>query len=275
MKQKYPPPTQERLLELSQKVVNAFFTYQTEDIAPLLDEQFFWIGGMSHQWSEGPEAFLRMKASEQHIQTLPDISEEYFTLLPGDEKTRIVCGRFVASVRLDTNFLCRFFIRVTMVWRKSGNDFKLLHLHSSNARDSLSSFESPQGTSSMCQYIREVYAKTAHSRQKSENSDSNQICLKDESGHFHYLNISEILYLKASNQWCYVVTVFGRFLTFGSLSGFEKQLPEFIRIHRSYLVNSQAVEQLRFHKVILLNQEELPVSKGRYTEVKALLHASS
>ena len=108
---------------------------------------------MSHQWSEGPEAFLRMKASEQHIQTLPDISEEYFTLLPGDEKTRIVCGRFVASVRLDTNFLCRFFIRVTMVWRKSGNDFKLLHLHNSNARDSLSSFESPQGTSSMCQYI--------------------------------------------------------------------------------------------------------------------------
>src|SRR5699024_3223823 len=96
MKQKYPPPTQERLLELSQKVVNAFFTYQTEDIAPLLDEQFFWIGGMSYQWSEGPEAFLRMKASEQHIQTLPDISEEYFTLLPGDEKTRIVCGRFVA-----------------------------------------------------------------------------------------------------------------------------------------------------------------------------------
>ena len=48
MEQKYH--TQERLLELSQKVVNAFFTYQTEDIAPLLDEQFFWIGGMSHQW---------------------------------------------------------------------------------------------------------------------------------------------------------------------------------------------------------------------------------
>ena len=61
-----------------------------------------------------------------------------------------------------------------------------------------------------------------------------RLSLRDEAGHLHYLTSSEILYVKASNQWCHIVTAFDQFLSFGSLTSFEEKLPGFLRIHRSY-----------------------------------------
>ena len=80
--------------------------------------------------------------------------------------------------------------------------------------------------------------------------------------------------MKASNQWCHIVTAFDQFLSFGSLTSFEEKLPGFLRIHRSYLVNNQAIEKLRFNRVYLWNHEELPVSKKRYQEIKKVFKPS-
>ena len=45
-------------------------------------------------------------------------------------------------------------------------------------------------------------------------------------------------------------------------------------LNRSYLVNSQAIEKLRFNRVYLWNHEELPVSKKRYQEIKKVFKPS-
>ena len=177
----------------------------------------------------------------------------------------MVCGHFLTTLHPGGKPL-RFFIRVTLVWRRRGEQFSLLHLHSSHTEDTGFPLNLPEENGSFCQYVRSRF----YEEDRGEKDSDSSICLKDESGRLHYLNPSEILYLKASNQWCHVVTVFERFLTFGSLTGFEKLLPDFLRIHRSYLVNRRALEKLRYNKAVLLNQETLPVSKRRYCQIKKL-----
>ena len=256
---------QEKLLELSHQVVKAFYTKKTAELAPLLDEEFLWIGGLSFQWTESPETFLRFKAAEPPSQAAVQISGESYTLRAAGEDSWVVCGHFLTTLHPGGKPL-RFFIRVTLVWRRRGEQFSLLHLHSSHTEDTGFPLNLPEENGSFCQYVRSRF----YEEDRGEKDSDSSICLKDESGRLHYLNPSEILYLKASNQWCHVVTVFERFLTFGSLTGFEKLLPDVLRIHRSYLVNRRALEKLRYNKAVLLNQETLPVSKRRYCQIKKL-----
>ena len=242
---------QNTVLDLSHKVVKSFYSRRTETILPLLDEQFLWIGSLSFQWTEGAAAFGQLKRG----------------------KSWVVCGRFTVSLRVDADVICRLLIRVTLVWSQKGERFSLLHLHSSCAKDYPPAGNSSQETRSFCQYLHENLHENAASRDMTPET-SIRLSLRDEAGHLHYLTSSEILYVKASNQWCHIVTAFDQFLSFGSLTSFEEKLPGFLRIHRSYLVNSQAIEKLRFNRVYLWNHEELPVSKKRYQEIKKVFKPS-
>ena len=264
---------QNTVLDLSHKVVKSFYSRRTETILPLLDEQFLWIGSRSFQWTEGAAAFGQLKRGEGESTSVPDIGNEYYNILSSDGKSWVVCGRFTVSLRVDADVICRLLIRVTLVWSQKGERFSLLHLHSSCAKDYPPTGNSSQETRSFCQYLHENLHENAVSRDMTPET-SIRLSLRDEAGHLHYLTSSEILYVKASNQWCHIVTAFDQFLSFGSLTSFEEKLPGFLRIHRSYLVNSQAIEKLRFNRVYLWNHEELPVSKKRYQEIKKVFKPS-
>ena len=252
---------QEKLLDLSHQVVKAFYTKKTAELAPLLDEEFLWIGGLSFQWTESPETFLRFKAAEPPSQAAVQISGESYTLRAAGEDSWVVCGHFLTTLHPGGKPL-RFFIRVTLVWRRRGEQFSLLHLHSSHTEDTGFPLNLPEENGSFCQYVRSRF----YEEDRGEKDSDSSICLKDESGRLHYLNPSEILYLKASNQWCHVVTVFERFLTFGSLTGFEKLLPDFLRIHRSYLVNLNAVAFMGKQELRMANGDLVPMSRLRSKE---------
>lgn len=92
------------------------------------------------------------------------------------------------------------------------------------------------------------------------------ICLKSYND-FHYLDTSEILYLQADNN----TTEFhmkGDTVThaYKTLKTFENQLPaNFIRIHQSYIVNTNYVSRINFGKSICVLKninKSLPFSKS-------------
>lgn len=89
------------------------------------------------------------------------------------------------------------------------------------------------------------------------------------SGSIVRIPLAEILYFEACANYVRVVTVSGEYKEKKTVHEVENELNMhgFIRLHRGYLVNQAAVYVLKSDKVILSNQEELPI--GRHWSVSA------
>lgn len=87
--------------------------------------------------------------------------------------------------------------------------------------------------------------------------------------------IHEIEYMEADDDFVKIFTPEGRFLKNKTLSFYEDILTQkqFIRIHRSYIVNISHVTKIEKyskdgHLVILRNGKKIPVSKAGYIKLK-------
>ena len=95
---------------------------------------------------------------------------------------------------------------------------------------------------------------------------SQTLCLKSYKD-FQYLDTADILYLKADNNATDFIMSDGRTISaFKTLKSFEKQLPNnFIRIHQSYILNTNYVSRINYGKSICAlktGKTQLPFSKS-------------
>ncbi len=86
----------------------------------------------------------------------------------------------------------------------------------------------------------------------------NVICLKSYSD-YRFLNIEEILYLKADNNTTDLFLNDQKQVTaFKSLKYFEDTLPDdFLRIHNSYIINKRAVKRINYSKSLIFFDADL------------------
>jgi len=90
--------------------------------------------------------------------------------------------------------------------------------------------------------------------------------------------VSQINYLEAADDYVKIVTAEGSFLKKRTMNFFEQSLTNwhFVRIHRSYIVNTQLITRIDAHEkdshLVLLNTgARLPVSKTGYSKLKEIL----
>jgi len=90
------------------------------------------------------------------------------------------------------------------------------------------------------------------------------ICLKSYKD-YQYLNIDDILYLKADNNTTDFHMCDGRLIgAYKTLKVFENSLPKtFFRIHKSYIINKKCISRIHYGKsvCILNNEHEIPFTK--------------
>jgi DNA-binding LytR/AlgR family response regulator len=79
--------------------------------------------------------------------------------------------------------------------------------------------------------------------------DSKRICLKSYND-FHYIELEDIVMLKADNNTTDFILVDGKTITsYKTLKVFEDSLPKnFLRVHNSYIINKQYVTRVNFGK---------------------------
>ncbi|PKD18742.1 hypothetical protein APR41_17695 [Salegentibacter salinarum] len=113
-------------------------------------------------------------------------------------------------------------------------------------------------------------------RFKKKMTDSGQICLKSYSD-YHFLKLKHILYLKADNNTTdFYLTSGDRVVAFKSLKIYQQLLPvEFVRVHKSYIVNSNLIRRINFAKNRISLEElvsvtEIPFSKKYQDNVTRL-----
>lgn len=88
----------------------------------------------------------------------------------------------------------------------------------------------------------------------------------------HKVKQSQILYLKAFDNYCYIVTNTNKYLVPKTLKHLAKQINKelFVKTHRSYIVNITKITSLELQHVILTNIK-IPLSQANKSKVKQLL----
>ncbi len=109
------------------------------------------------------------------------------------------------------------------------------------------------------------------------STQSNRIVVKD-NGKIKIIPYSQIQYLEAADDYVKIHTSEANYLKKQTMQYFEGNLPssEFIRIHRSYIINAQLINRIDLHEkesylVLLTNGVSLPVSKAGYARLKEML----
>lgn len=100
----------------------------------------------------------------------------------------------------------------------------------------------------------------------SEPSPEQQIFIKSDK-RFIQLNLKDIYYLEAYGNYIKIWLEDRYHLTMRTMSSFDEQLPEndFIRVHKSFIVNKNHIAYLEGKMVILKNNKRIQVGKN-YTQ---------
>ena len=117
--------------------------------------------------------------------------------------------------------------------------------------------------------------KTVHRFEKDyEELFDNTLCFRSY-GDYRFVNLDEILYLKAdSNTTDFVMSNGTKVEAFKTLKHFQNLLPDyFVRIHNSYIINTKHVSRIHFGKAkcaIKNTNDLIPFSKSYKTNVEEI-----
>ena len=91
--------------------------------------------------------------------------------------------------------------------------------------------------------------------------------------------LNDILYFEAQDDYVMIYTNSGRYLKSKTMKYYEQHLPikEFVRIHRSYIVNVNHIQRLEpydkeTYLAIISDNQKLKISRSGYKKLKALLN---
>ena len=94
-------------------------------------------------------------------------------------------------------------------------------------------------------------------------------------GEDRFIDVNDILYFEAQNQYIMIYTLVGDFLVRYNISDFENELSKdgFFRTHRSYLVSLGKVKKIGKAEVVMEGEKAVPVSRGNIKNLKEALYA--
>ncbi|MGE5520137.1 MAG: LytR/AlgR family response regulator transcription factor [Candidatus Dadabacteria bacterium] len=108
-------------------------------------------------------------------------------------------------------------------------------------------------------------------------SQNERIVVKT-GGKIKIIPVYQVLYIEAADDYVKIHSADGSFLKNKTMTHYEKILPtkDFVRIHRSYIVNVQEVTRIdaydkENHIAILRSGIQLPVSKAGYSRIRSIL----
>lgn len=257
------PDIQQKLIDYSSSVFHYYFNRDMDSFVKLLDPDFVWIGSYHFQYTKGIDQFLEI-TKEEAQEIAAEVFDEEYQILSSGRQLWALHGKFSASAWKDDTYLFTD-QRATLIWRRVGDDFKLLHLHCTMARDIPLQGKPehppvPKNNIRWYEYMLNTEEKRAPSRER--------FLLRDVNGNIHYLQSAEILYIHIRSHIATVYTGNESFDIRKNANQLLEELSFLKQVHRSWLVNPMYIQNLRRYFLTLTNQIQIPIGKSRYNEVR-------
>ena len=252
----------ENAAEMSRYIITEYYKLNIEPFFSVLSKNCVWIlpGG---QIVVGAEA-IRAMFQDGFVMPPFQVEDMVFDLLnTGSPKQIGVFGTYSLFSDVRSEMILALKQRITMMFRKEKDGFRLYHLHVSNEWEELAGNEIFP-----VQVSRQTYHYVQKLLQKSGQAPNRRIIIKVENATYSF-DPDLVLYVEATGKVCTVYMMNRTMVIRQPLTALETQFPkQFCRIHRSYLVNCRFILQTERYAVTLINGTVLPIPAKRYTEVR-------
>ena len=102
-----------------------------------------------------------------------------------------------------------------------------------------------------------------------EDPEILKICIKDGTKSV-FVTADQLLYIKSDGNYCIYQTAAHKYLERRSLSSLEKELPTpFVRCHKSYIVNTDLIEQ-QTAKEVEISGHKVPLGRKYKVQLSTL-----
>lgn len=257
------PPDKPDIIVLTAELLRKHYERRLDAVLACLADDIIWIGPFDFQWADSREAFRRVAASEYAAEPAKLTQEEYHCALRGNG-VWLVYGRFLSTATLKDGRVLQARIRATILWKRIRGEPKVVHLHVSDSEDFPSGGETYPPDADFYEYAGKYME-----RLPMEHEKSRKIALRDVAGCHHYLYVSEIVSVQSDASYCVITLRDRSFRMRKRIAELEALLADdFVRIHRSALVNRAYMCGLTRYLVTLPDGTALPVAKDRYMAVK-------
>jgi DNA-binding LytR/AlgR family response regulator len=100
-----------------------------------------------------------------------------------------------------------------------------------------------------------------------QTGEENQFLFIKDKGVYQKVLIQDILYIQSSSEYVTIYTKAKRTMLYSSMDGMLKRLPaNFVRVHRSFIVNLHAIEKVNGN-MVEINNKSISVSKTYQQEL--------
>jgi DNA-binding LytR/AlgR family response regulator len=97
--------------------------------------------------------------------------------------------------------------------------------------------------------------------QQPEPQQTGYVFIKSDK-EFYKVEVAQMLFLKSDDNYVKIITSERQYMQSGSLQGWADQLPDnFIRVHKSYMINLSKVDKVAGNRVYLADHE-IPIGRA-------------
>lgn len=259
--------TVDRLPELAQSLVGAYYAQNTAPLLAALTDDCLFVAETGTILSSRDE----VKDALETRGSLPAmmVRETDFRLMSprdGDDATSaVVVGSYKLYSSPREQLLFASSQVITVCFRLTEAGWKAFHVHVTKKRSEEIDQEvfPVQASRETYEYVREILRTGART-----GLLPSRIMLESADGS-RYVNPDDILYIEAEGKRSIVHCLEAQFAVSALISEVSKQMPgTFLRVHRSYLVNTVHISGMRKFALELSDGTEIPVPERRYTEVR-------
>ena len=243
--------------ELTRQVIEEFFYGNPEKVLQNFHPDVTWIGAANGQCIRGAEK-VSQYISHMELPRCEVFQKEYQVVAHSDDMY-VVAGWMEIGASQGESGKLSVVQRITFIWKKEEDRLKLLHFHVSNPvefQENSEYFLRPAGKGTFV-YVKKLY------------SQKRRLIACGKHDQTYVLWNKDIVYIEAENTNSVIHCLNRDILSRESISILEKKLGEdFIKTHRSFIVNSRYITGIRRYQLAVRQGIELPIPEKKYREIK-------
>lgn len=257
-----------QLPKLVLELVTAYYSKQVKPLLDLMTEDCVFIVDNGKVFHDRDALQTVLKDRGSHPAML--VRETDFHLMSAMEGNRpglnaVVSGSYKLYSSPREKILYSATRLLTVCFTLTDDGWKAFHIHSSRkASEQVDEEVFPLKTSrETYEYVREIL------RTGSKAGILPSRVLLEGNTETRYTDPDQILYVEAEGKHSVVHCLDGSFTVNKMISDVEEQVPgTFLRVHRSYLVNTAHISGMRRFVLELSDGTEIPVPERRYGEIR-------
>lgn len=222
------------LITLTKQLLEQLYSGRPLSIAPYLGREIVWVNSAYGHCLSGCNQVKKLLESPCYGINYPIRHLQYYLSLISSTAF-LVAGSYQLGSQTINGVRAYRQYQITCIWNTESPGLRLLHVHISSTP--------PLPT-------------------------SDTLCLHGRHAETYFVSFGEVLYVEAENIYCNIHCLARTLSICHSIGQMEGLLPkQFLRIHRSFIINRQYVTRIYRYGVELYNGVSLPIPEKRYMEV--------